>query len=400
MKISVIGVGAQGAPIALFLTKSPDVSKIILGDISLERVKRVANKLKSDKISTQRVDASNADDLMRATKGADVVINATLPRYTLRIMDAALKSGANYVDFAGDYPLEESVLEKLGLSDKWIDAGLTAVVNQGGPLTLNVLVRYAAERLDSIDEVLIRCGRKRFTKEETVLTWAPQYAPEVALLEWTKKPIVYENGKYKRFPPFSGMEEYVFPDPLGPLNLCWVEYEPVITLPRFIGKGLKYVDCKIAPDLVAGLLINMGFASDTPIDVKGVKVAPLDILLALTRTAAKTTAQLDSRFKADETFDQVRCDLVEVKGEKAGEKIHYCLYRVQSYREMYEKYGTANVHVAIPGVVTAVMLAKGEIKVEGVVPPECLEPESFLARLAEMGFTYEERVTRRISHSS
>jgi len=42
------------------------------------------------------------------------------------------------------------------------------------------------------------------------------------------------------------------------------------------------------------------------------------------------------------------------------------------------------------------MLAKGEIKIKGVVPPEGLEPELFLAKLAEKGLVYQERITREI----
>jgi saccharopine dehydrogenase-like NADP-dependent oxidoreductase len=42
------------------------------------------------------------------------------------------------------------------------------------------------------------------------------------------------------------------------------------------------------------------------------------------------------------------------------------------------------------------MLAKGEIKTKGVVPPEGLEPEPFLAKLAEEGWIFQERITREI----
>jgi len=42
------------------------------------------------------------------------------------------------------------------------------------------------------------------------------------------------------------------------------------------------------------------------------------------------------------------------------------------------------------------MLAKGEIRAKGVIPPEGLEPESFLAKLAEKGWVFQERITREI----
>ena len=104
MKISVIGTGVQGSAIASILAKTPDVSEIVCSDINLARTKRVVENLRSDKVSAQRVDASNVDDLLRVLKGSDAVINATLPRFNLNIMSAALKSRANYVDLATDVP--------------------------------------------------------------------------------------------------------------------------------------------------------------------------------------------------------------------------------------------------------------------------------------------------------
>src|SRR5512136_1178990 len=151
MKISVIGAGVQGSTIAYFLAKNREVSKIVCSDISLDRAKRLAQKLGSSKISARGVDASNAPDLAEAIDDADVVINASVPRYNLRIMDAALESGAHYVDLATDTPVVTNIEKELKLDSKWRDAGLTAVINQGGPFVMSILARYAADRLDKVD---------------------------------------------------------------------------------------------------------------------------------------------------------------------------------------------------------------------------------------------------------
>jgi saccharopine dehydrogenase-like NADP-dependent oxidoreductase len=45
-------------------------------------------------------------------------------------------------------------------------------------------------------------------------------------------------------------------------------------------------------------------------------------------------------------------------------------------------------------MITAAMLAKGEIKIKGVIPPEGLEPEPFLAKLANVGISFHETITR------
>jgi len=392
MKITVIGTGVQGSAITSILAKTSDVSEIVCSDINLNRTKRVVENLKSDKVSAQRVDASNVNDLFRVIKGSDAVINATLPRFNLNIMNAALKSEAYYVDLATDFP-ENALPNELALSAKWEKAGLTAVINQAGPFVMNVFARYAADQLDRVDEIRLRFGWKGPPNEELVPTWSPIWCPEIALLEWTSKPTIYQNGKFKRVPTFSGVEEYHFPGPVGSQTLCFIDYEPVWTLPRFIGKGIKYVDCKLSPDIMAGALIKIGFASDEPVEVRGVKVAPRDVLLTLTPppSDADYTSQ---RLQSEE--DVLGCYLVEVKGERASQKLVHTVYRTYSAQETQKKYGTFWAGVAVPAVITATMLARGEVKRKGVIPPEGLEPKPFIAKLAEWGMTFQETITKEI----
>jgi len=394
LKISVIGAGAQGSAIALVLTKTPKVSEVVSTDIDLKRAKQAVKGLKSDKVHAERVDAGKVDDLLRVVEGSDTVINATLPRFNFNIMNAALKSGAHYVDLAGDVPCKDFVPRQLAFSDKFKDVGLTAVINQAGPFTTNVAVRYAADRLDRVDEIHGRLGGTWSRREEFIPTFSPGWCPEVALTEWLY-PTIYENGKWKDVPQFSGVEDYPFPEPVGPVTVCHVDYEPVHTLPRFIGKGVKYVDYKQSPDKMAGALVKMGFASDKTIDVKGVKVVPRDVLLALTPPAVETLAKMEKEsLRSGE--EVIGCSLIKVKGEKAGKKITHTVYRVFNFNEDYKRWGTSGAGVAVPAVVTATMLAKGEIKTKGVIPPEGLEPEPFLARLAEKGWVFQERITREI----
>jgi saccharopine dehydrogenase (NAD+, L-lysine-forming) len=283
-------------------------------------------------------------------------------------------------------------MQELELSPKWKDAGLTAVINQGGPFVMDVLVRYAADKMDKVDEIRLRFGWRYITKEpELIPTWEPRWSPEVALTEWGPEPVVYENGKLKYVPRFSGLEEYMFPEPVGRVLLSLIQYEPVFTLPRFIGKGVKYVDCKITLDLPVASLIKLGFADDKPIDAKGVKVTPRDVLLAMVPPPVETGDKIEKG-----EMDAVDCYLAEVTGESAGQKVVHTLYCIGKGSEAVKKYGAAWSDVAIPAVVTAIMLAKGEIKTKGVIPPEGLEPKPFLAKLAKEGVTFQEKVTREI----
>jgi saccharopine dehydrogenase (NAD+, L-lysine-forming) len=392
MKISIVGTGVQGSAIALILTRITEVSEIICSDIDYARAGRVARKLGDERLHPERVDAGDTGDLLRVLRGSDVVINATLPRFNRRVMDSALRSGAHYVALASDDPLGE-----LGLTREWAKAGLTAVIYQGGPFVMNVLVRRAAQEFDLVNEIRLRFGWKRLGSGEAIGVWSPSWSPEVALNEWLSEPVVYENGRFKRMPIFSGMEDYPFPAPMGKTEVCFVDYEPVYTLPRSIGKGLRYVDCKIPPDKMAGALIRMGFASEEPIAVGGVKVVPKDVLLALVSPPAD--AYIEFLVKPKDIEQPVLppkkgaliCYLAELKGERKGKTITRTFYRISSSPELFKRYGTPWAEVAVPVSLTATMLAKGEIETKGAIPPECLDLEEFLERLAEWGITFKEK---------
>ena len=403
MKVCVIGAGAQGSVIAKILVENPKIDKVVLADINTQLLQHVAKKIDSSKLSTERVDAGNSDDLAKVLKGADVAVNATLTYYNLPIFHSALKHGANYVDLAHDWPLIERFLENLKTSDKWKKAGLTAIKAQGiTPGVTNVLARYAADRLDKVEEIHIKSGWKSpsAAEERIVPTWSPGWSVETALLMWTAKPIVYENGEYKTYPPFSGVETHPFPEPMGPHTICWVEHDEVATLPHFIGKGVKYVDFKESLDVIAGVLINLGLAGTEPIEVKGVKVKPLDVLLKLAKPAIEEWEEMEKapefqKLSGDEVYS---CNVAQVIGEKAGKKVEQYVYLntlISDMREWLRRYGTTNGWVPIPAAATAIMLATGEIQAKGVIAPECLEPESFLRKLSEMGMGTFQTITKK-----
>ena len=390
MRICIVGAGVQGSAIALISTKIREVDEIICSDLNLDRAKRVVEILRSDKVRAERTDASDPSDLRRVSNGADVVMCATPPRLNLNVMHAALNSGAHYVDLATDDPLQE-----LELNDRWSEAGLTAVIAQGGPFIMNVLVRRIADELDLVEEIELRFGW-RIPRKEVPSAWTPAWCPEAALDEWVREPLVFENGSFRRVPRCSGKEDYDFPDPVGRLTVCLVDYEPTYTLPRFIGKGIRHVNCKIPPDEMALALIEMGLAGKSPIEVGGVRVVPRDLLLALTPPPADLYHGLLSVDPKDlppnlvNSLNVLACYLTEVKGEKGGEKSIHTAYRISNFLENLKKHGTPWAEVAIPATVTALMLAKGEVKIKGVIPPECLDPDRFLARLERWGITFRE----------
>jgi saccharopine dehydrogenase-like NADP-dependent oxidoreductase len=390
MKILIVGTGAQGSIIATEMVKSPEVSEVRLSDIDLGKVERLAERLNSEKVRTHHVDANKTNDVMQVARDVNVIVNTTTwkPQFNLNIMEAALNVGAFYQDLAS-YPTEQ-----LALNDRWKDAGLTALIDTGvSPGVTNVLAAQAADKLDRVKEIRVRLWGGVESKEPTSF-----WSPETAWTDMAEKPIVYENGEYKKVPPFSGEEVYNFPD-VGPQTVFWHSHEEPETLPRFIGKGVKYVDFKMGgPDFpLAKAIVELGLMNDKPINVKGIKVAPRDVFLALV-PPTPSMEEVERMIKA-EMISMRMCCAVDVKGQKKGAKMRYILYSsFMDINELKKRMPGANpvaYVTSVPASIFTKMLVKGRIKTRGVIPPEALEPavrQAFIAELAEKGITVREKV--------
>jgi len=390
-KVLIVGAGGQGGPCASILARDKDVSEIVLGDIDMDLVNKVKNKIKSNKITAVELDAGKISDIERAATGVDVIINLTLLEFNLNIMKAALKSGVPYVDSASGEPLWTQLTkgEPLELDKEFKKAGLTALIACGGtPGVTNVLARYYCDKLDRVDEIRVKLGGKPLEKpKEVVSAWDPGWAPRVALTDYSDAPGVFEDGKPKIYPPFSGCEEYKFPDPVGPVLVCHHAHEESVTLPRFIGKGIKYCDFKYPIDPIAGALVKMGFAKPGAIDVKGVKVEPIDVLMKLVRHPVGTFLSEDEN-TAKLPPKSAHFMIIEIKGAKSGEDITYKLIRPSATAEealrLYRTFGTTGIGVALTAIVGAKMCLEGDAE-KGVIAPECLDPVRFLKMMANMG---------------
>jgi saccharopine dehydrogenase-like NADP-dependent oxidoreductase len=406
MRVLLVGAGGQGAPCASILAADPDVSAVTLGDIDLDLANRVKDRVGGDKISAVRLDAGDVDALQAAARGVDAVINLTVIRFNPNIMQAALDNGAHYVDTATDEPIWGQLLrgEPLYLDQEFKEAGLTALIGCGAtPGITNVLARYACDKLDHVDEIRVRAGSKTpgvVTEENVVAGWDPGWSPEVALIDYSDPSPVFEDGEFVFCPPFSGVETYDFPEPVGPVVVAHHCHEEAPFMGRFIGQGLKYVDFKYPIDPIAGALVKMGFASYDPIDVKGVEVAPIDVVSAM------APPPVGGFFTESEEMIQlpppsVRATVVEVKGAEAGEEVTYRLSIVlpppaEEELKIFRRLGTVHIYVALPAVIGAKMCIAGVQK--GVITPECLEPMAFLKAMADMGapLTFTEERTREV----
>ena len=404
MKVLIVGAGAQGGPCAAILAGDPDVSEVVLADIDIDLANKVKAKIKSDKIIPMRADAASAIDLKSAADGAAVIINLTLTEFDRNIMNVALEGKAHYVDTSFGEPVLLDILARdnilsqiienrpLELDNEFRDAGLTALVGCGGsPGMVNVFARYLCDKLDHVQEIRIKCGARTLKEsEDTVTGWKPTWSPFRALWGYAVEPAVFENGKYRRLPLFAGYEEFEFLDPVGRVLISHHQHQEQITLPHFIGKGIRHCEFKYPVDVLAGAFVMMGFAKPETIDVKGVKVVPRDILLKLVPHPVNEFLT-ESEESAGLPLEAFEVMLIEVSGTKSGEDLTHtitCPFRffwnAEERLEIYRKLGATGIDVALPAVVGAKMCVEGQAQ-RGVIAAECLDPILFLKNMAGAG---------------
>jgi saccharopine dehydrogenase (NAD+, L-lysine-forming) len=405
----IIGAGAQGNVISGVLAQADDVGMILLGDVDLERAREVAQFVGSDKIQVELMDAGNVEALVgQIQKGPyELVVNATLPVFDRPIMAACATAGANYLDMASyemlksstaDTVQDEFLVEQFEFAKQFEEAGLKALILAGGDSGLvNIMAREAVDQLDEVDYIGIK-DYGIIDCDEPVALWSL-----TTYLEDCAEPAVYwEDGQYKYAPIFSGEEDYYFPPPLDHRGKVYYHtHEEPVTIPKFIGKPVKYCDFKLGDpgsDMWRFLIEGLGMMDKAPVEVKGVRISPRDFFFKMLppTLAPKKCAEMVKR-KAIMSQLQLA---VDVKGRAGDEHRHYKMWTDSpNIVEACEKIpGTNDVSwiTSVPASILSLMLLRNQIKRVGVFPCEVLdktERDIFFAAIKQWDVRIHTQVT-------
>jgi len=404
ISVAVLGCGGVGQCIAQDLAKSNLVSKLLLADINLKGAESVKQRTGSDKIEIRKTDASSPKEVAKIAKQVDILVNGVAPVFNLRILEGCLKGGSNYIDMASTWEYlgipssyksydEEPELESLGnhmeiQSEIWKAAGQLALIDMGiEPGASDLFAKRAADRMESVDYVKIRDGDNGVLEG---YEFATLFSPEAMLEEVLVDPIYWENGKWRRSRALEVSEIYDFPPPVGRLKVYRTEHEETELIPLFLGKPVKKVDFMIGIDEkfinYVSMLKKLGLTKSEPIDVKGVKVAPLDVIVA-------TMPRPDS---IGSTLRGTTIALAEVGGKMKGKNVVIKTWIGVTHEESYRLTGhnATSYTTAMPLAVVVEMFARGEIKATGVrAPEEAVDPVKFCEHLTAKGIPVHENIT-------
>ena len=403
MKVLIIGAGAIGNVLARILSKREEFEEVTVADLKTETAQALIKRIENPrKLTAIAMNAGDVDNMKKGMKNVDLVINATLPRFFLKIMQACLETGSNYMDLATDLGvagkdragqrIERVPIDlQLEQDEAWKAADLSAMLCWGAdPGAVNVFARYAADKLDRVDQVLVRDGDNSIIEgyDGFASFWSPDtFIEEVGFMQ----PLIWTSGHFQRITPLSKNEFWDFPAPIGRLRVWAVDHEEPETIGRYI-KGCK--DCNFMLSLtdetvqILRALIKLGLVDPDPIDVKGVKVVPRDVVTAC------MPSTLDPRFQGK--VKGSTCVGAMVIGQKGEQRVGHYVYNIMSHEtanNLYKATATA-AQTALPPAVAATLFAQGLIKKKGVYPPETLNPLPLMNAFTEFGFTWHETSTQ------
>jgi len=391
VKILVVGTGGVGAAAATVAARRDFFESFTLADLDPERPCAVVAGLDDGRFAAAQVDASDEAALVALMRDADAVLNATDPRFNPPIFAAALEARCTYLDMAmilsephpeRPYSDPHVILGDLQFAahERWRDAGQLALLGMGvEPGLADVFARYAADELFSeLDEVAIRDGANL---EVDGHDFAPTFSIWTTIEECLNPPLVWERGRgFYTTEPFSEPELFDFPEGIGPVECVNVEHEEVVLVPRELdcrrvtfkyGLGSEFID-------VLKTLHRLGLDSVEPVSVRGVEVAPRDVVAA----CLPDPATLGDRMRGKTCAGT----LVTGTGKDGAPRAVY-LYHVADNERTMREYGHQAVvlQTALNPIVALELLATGAWSGVGVLGPEAFPPQPFLELLAAYG---------------
>ncbi|MFL6190293.1 MAG: saccharopine dehydrogenase family protein [Actinomycetes bacterium] len=400
MRVVVVGgAGAMGRWTVRDLTESEGVGEVVVADLDGSRAREAAGwaAARSGSNGTARVsglalDAGDGEALRRAFDGADVVCNCAVYSTNLPVMEACADAGTHYVDLGG---LFHTTRRQLALHDRFVAAGVTAVVGMGGsPGTTNVLAALAGRGLDRVEEVEVRLGVADFAPSSAPVP--VPYAIQTILDEFSVPAMTFRDGRLVEVPAMSDQEELDFPPPVGRVRVGHTLHSEVATLPlHFADRGIRSVSFKVGfpaafMDRLA-LLAALGLADTSPVELPSGPVVPRELLVhCITRTATMPGP--------DTAPDDAEAIWVRVRGRRAGpsgdpalaprdasvdgspvERLAECVVRPHPAWQA----GAGQLDTGVPPSIVAQFLAAKVIDRPGVLAPEdAVPPEPYLAELA------------------
>ena len=368
-KVIVLGAGLVGKAMALDLAHSFDVTSADIDESSLK-------ELSKSGIQTQKVDFTDLPGLTSLLAPFDLVIGAVPGFLGLQTVRTVIEVGKNMVDISF-FPEDPFQLDDLAKSKN-----VTIVTDCGvAPGMSNLILGYHNE-LMKINSFECLVGGLPLIRE-----WPYEYkavfSPIDVIEEYIRPARYVQNGATIIKEALSDPELIHFNE-VGTLE-SWNSdglrslIKTMPNIPNMIEKTLRYPGCIE----YLRVLRETGFFSYEPVDIKGVKVRPIDV----------TAKLLFPKWKLKPGEEEFTVMRIRVEGEEKGKPRGY-EYNLLDRTD--KATGTLSMARTTGYVCTAVahLVIGGQYSRKGISPPEFVGKEGsnlkfVFKHLEERGVKYK-----------
>jgi saccharopine dehydrogenase (NAD+, L-lysine-forming) len=390
VKVLVLGCGAVGTVSALKFAAEPLCQQLVIADALPGRAKQLADQIGSTQVRAITLDAGDRQAVARAIRetSSTILLNAALPATNLTVMRACLDAGCDYIDMASGGAENDGtpkLPDQFALHAEFHSAGRLALLGMGAdPGTSNIYAAYAAKHLlDEVTEFRVRDGDNSVCEGHD--GFLATFSPWVFIDECTCGAVSWRDGEYHLEEALSGREPFNFPE-LGVLNTYFVDHEEARTLPMFF-PGLRVADFKLCLDDTTWNALrvfkDLGLHGKQRVRVGDIEVAPRDLVVALLPEPKHLAGRMRGK----------TCVGTLARGLRDGVERSYYIYNITSHEESHRELGVQATayQTGLPPVVAAKLIASGAWAGTGVLSPEQLDPDPFMAMMDVSGMPWHIR---------
>jgi lysine 6-dehydrogenase len=381
MRMLVLGAGLQGSACTYDLLQNPEVSQVRLADVRFDHLPEFLKPHSGPRLIPTTLDVRDREAVLAVMRESDAVMSAIPYYFNLALAECAVEAGVHFCDLGGN---TEIVFQQKELAARARAKGVTVIPDCGvAPGMVNILAEHGIRQLDTVESVRIYVGGLP-QDPQPPLDYQVVYSLEGVLDYYTTLSWVLRGGQRTQMTALSEREPVEFPAPVGTLEafhtaggLSTMAFRYEGRIPEMEYKTLRYPGHAEIMETIR----DLGLLDVEPVDVKGVKVSPREVFVAvvgpkLTKPKGKDLLALR----------------VLVRGRKDGRPAERRFDLVDRYDEAHgisAMMRTTGYSLSITGQ----MQARRQVGPAGVwTPDECMPAEEYIEELRRRGIELSEAV--------
>ena len=286
MRMLVLGAGLQGCACAYDLCQVSAVKKVTIADLRAQKLPAFLQPYLGKKLDLVALDVTDTAALKAAMNGHDAVMSAIPYYYNEPIARAAVEVGIHFCDLGGN---TEIVFQQKRLHEVALAKGVSVIPDCGvAPGMVNILAAEGIRRLDQVDRVKIYVGGLP-QHPEPPLNYQIVYSLEGALDYYSTPSWVLRDGKRTQVEALTELETLEFPAPVGTLE-AFHTAGGISTLPWSWEGKMQVMEYKTlrypGHAYIMKAIRDLGLIDLAPIEVKGARVVPRDVFIAVGAAAS------------------------------------------------------------------------------------------------------------------